>query len=169
MAGGLRRDPTAAALTIGQVMGLIAAFAVLWALAVTPTRAGSSSAVLLPLALLIVGPIAGHPPHPRRLGRGALPVLRRGRSMERRAVSSFGAGSTGATPAGSAAARGVRDLGGRLRARSTTTSSGRRPRTTLVGPAGLEDEDLIYSKTHVNLIRNKRLRRPDNPNGPGLE
>jgi hypothetical protein len=36
-------------------------------------------------------------------------------------------------------------------------------------PPGLEDEDMIFSKTHLNLLRNKRRRTPDNPNGPGLE
>jgi hypothetical protein len=36
-------------------------------------------------------------------------------------------------------------------------------------PPGLEDEDYLYSKTHLNLVRNKRRRRPENPNGPGLE
>jgi hypothetical protein len=37
-------------------------------------------------------------------------------------------------------------------------------------PPGLEDEDeTVTSKTHANLVRNKRLRRPENPNGPGLE
>ena len=35
-------------------------------------------------------------------------------------------------------------------------------------PPGLEDEDLIYSKTHLNLVRNKRHRHPENPNGPGV-
>jgi predicted RNA-binding Zn-ribbon protein involved in translation (DUF1610 family) len=37
-------------------------------------------------------------------------------------------------------------------------------------PPGLEDDDeIVISKTHANLVKNKRLRRPDNPNGPGLE
>jgi hypothetical protein len=37
-------------------------------------------------------------------------------------------------------------------------------------PPGLEDEEESFtSKTHANLIRNKRLRSPENPNGPGLE
>jgi hypothetical protein len=37
-------------------------------------------------------------------------------------------------------------------------------------PPGLEDEDESFSsKTHANLVRNKRLRSPENPNGPGLE
>ncbi len=37
-------------------------------------------------------------------------------------------------------------------------------------PPGLEDEyESATSKTHANLVRNKRLRKPDNPNGPGLE
>jgi hypothetical protein len=37
-------------------------------------------------------------------------------------------------------------------------------------PPGLEDEEeSVTSKTHANLVRNKRLRTPENPNGPGLE
>jgi hypothetical protein len=36
-------------------------------------------------------------------------------------------------------------------------------------PPDLADEEFIYSKTHLNLVRNKRRRRPENPNGPGLE
>ncbi len=37
-------------------------------------------------------------------------------------------------------------------------------------PPGLEDDDeTVTSKTHANLVRNKRLRSPENPNGPGLE
>lgn len=35
-------------------------------------------------------------------------------------------------------------------------------------PPDLADEEFIYSKTHVNLVRNKRGRHPENPNGPGL-
>ena len=34
---------------------------------------------------------------------------------------------------------------------------------------GLEDDDQIVSKTHLDLVRSKRLRTPENPNGPGLE
>ena len=34
-------------------------------------------------------------------------------------------------------------------------------------PPGLEDEDLIYSKTHVNLVRNKRHRQAREPQRPG--
>ena len=38
-------------------------------------------------------------------------------------------------------------------------------------PPGLEDEDEVglFSNTHSNLVRNKRRRTPENPNGPGLE
>ena len=42
-------------------------------------------------------------------------------------------------------------------------------RPTTPGPPRrlLRTRDLTYSKSHVNLVRNKRLRRPDNPNRPG--
>ena len=38
-------------------------------------------------------------------------------------------------------------------------------------PPGLEDEEErgLFSKTHMNLVRSKRRRSPENPNGPGLE
>jgi predicted RNA-binding Zn-ribbon protein involved in translation (DUF1610 family) len=42
----------------------------------------------------------------------------------------------------------------------------KRPENPWTAPPGLEDEDLIYSKTHVNLLLNKKRR---NPNAPDQE
>ncbi len=38
-----------------------------------------------------------------------------------------------------------------------------RPENPWTAPPGLEDEDLIYSKTHVNLLVNKKRRNPNAP------
>ena len=90
--------------------------------------------------------------------------------MERRAVSSFGARFYLCTRCGVRCMRGVfggwEDASGPEFDEKFLKKGEGDPWSA---PPGLEDEDLIYSKTHVNLVRNKRLRRPDNPNGPGLE
>jgi DNA-directed RNA polymerase subunit RPC12/RpoP len=39
----------------------------------------------------------------------------------------------------------------------------KRPENPWTQPPGLEDEDLIYSKTHVNLLLNKKRRNPNPP------
>jgi predicted RNA-binding Zn-ribbon protein involved in translation (DUF1610 family) len=39
----------------------------------------------------------------------------------------------------------------------------KRPENPWTQPPGMEDEDLIYSKTHVNLLLNKKRRNPDPP------
>ena len=41
--------------------------------------------------------------------------------------------------------------------------SRKRPENPWTAPPGLEDEDLIFSKTHVNLLLNKKRRNPDPP------
>lgn len=44
----------------------------------------------------------------------------------------------------------------------------KRPENPWTAPPGVEDEDLIYSKTHVNLLVNKKRRNPNPPDqGPG--
>jgi predicted RNA-binding Zn-ribbon protein involved in translation (DUF1610 family) len=39
----------------------------------------------------------------------------------------------------------------------------KRPENPWTAPPGVEDEDLVYSKTHVNLLLNKKRRNPDAP------
>jgi hypothetical protein len=41
--------------------------------------------------------------------------------------------------------------------------SHKRPENPWTAPPGVEDEDLVYSKTHVNLLLNKKRRNPDAP------
>ncbi len=38
-----------------------------------------------------------------------------------------------------------------------------RPENPWTAPPGMEDEDLVYSKTHVNLLLNKKRRNPNAP------
>jgi hypothetical protein len=151
-------------------MGLIAAIAVLWALAVTPGSGQFLVWVLLPMALLIGGPIlAIHHIMDNSIGVRC-PYCGGSRSMERRAVSSFGSRFYLCNGCGVRCKRGAfgtwEDASGPEYDEKYRKKADGDPWSA---PPGLEDEDLIYSKTHVNLVRNKRLRRPDNPNGPGLE
>lgn len=39
----------------------------------------------------------------------------------------------------------------------------KRPENPWTAPPGVEDEDLVYSKTHVNLLLSKKRRNPDAP------
>lgn len=39
----------------------------------------------------------------------------------------------------------------------------KRPENPWTAPPGVEDEDLVYSKTHVNLLLNKKRRNPNAP------
>ena len=156
--------------TIGQVMGLIAALAVLWALVATPGSARFLLWILLPMALLIVGPIVViHHVIENSIGVRC-PYCGGGQSMERRAVSSFGSRFYRCNACGVRCKCGAfgtwEDASGPEYDEKYRKKADGDPWSA---PPGLEDEDLIYSKTHVNLVRNKRLRRPDNPNGPGLE
>jgi hypothetical protein len=41
--------------------------------------------------------------------------------------------------------------------------SRKRPENPWTAPPGVEDEDLVYSKTHVNLLLNKKRRNPNPP------
>lgn len=151
-------------------MGLIAAFAVAWTLVATPGAARFIVWVFLPLALLILGPIAII----QHLAEGSIGLAcpHCGRAgMERRAVSSFGFRYYRCTSCGVRCRKmslfGVwQDASGPEHEEIYRKKPGDDPWSA---PPGLEDEDLIGSKTHVNLVRSKRIRRPDNPNGPGLE
>lgn len=149
-------------------MSLIAAIALTWALATTPNSARFVVAVLLPLTLLILGPIVVL----NHLFDGAIGVRcpHCTSPLERRAVASFGSRFYLCPTCGVRCKRGAfgtwEDASGPEYDAKYRKKPGEDPWTA---PPGLEDEDLIYSKTHGNLVRNKRLRRPENPNGPGLE
>ena len=83
-----RSQPT---FTIGQFMALVAALAVTWALFTTPGSARFVFWVLMPLTLLIVGPIVVIRHILENSVGIACPYCGAAGSMERRAISSFGA------------------------------------------------------------------------------
>ncbi len=164
-------NPTRVQLRIGQAMGLVAGVAVVCALLVsTPFGRilGYVGFVALPLALLVaVGMAAIHYLGNPALGAGC-PYCGRA-TLERRSVSSFGHRFYRCSGCGVRCMRvilgGWKDASGPEHDARYQTQAEADPWT---GPPGLEDEDLIASKTHHNLIQGKRNRQPHNPNGPGL-
>ncbi len=155
--------------TIGQFMGLIAVIAFVWAILTAPGAARFLVTTLLPITLLIVGPLVlAHHIVDNSLGLGC-PNCRRP-TLERRALASFGPRFYRCASCGVRLRRVAfgtwEDASGPIHDAKFARKAGEDPWTA---PPGLEDEDLIYSKTHVNLVRNKRRRQPENPNGPGLD
>ncbi len=155
--------------TIGQTMVLIASMAILWALVATPGSARFFATILLPIVAVVVGPVLIiHHLLDGSIGVGCPNCGEP--TMERRAVSSFGSRFYRCTSCGVRCQRGPfgswEDASGPEYEHRYRKKPQEDPWTA---PPGLEDEDLIYSKTHVNLVRSKRQRRPDNPNGPGLD
>ena len=150
-------------------MGLIAAIAVTWALATTPGAGRFVLSVLMPMTLVIVGPFVVL----QHVASGTLgqrcPHCQAA-SLERRAVSSFGRRFYLCPACGVRCMRGTFGFWEDASGPEHEERYRRRPDDDpWTAPPGLEDEDLIYSKTHGNLVRNKRRRSPENPNGPGLE
>ena len=165
-------NPTRLQLTIGQVMGLVAGVAVVCALLVSAPFGRVMRVigfVALPMAALVaIGLVVlQHLANPA-LGVGC-PYCGRA-TLERRSVRSFGHRFYRCSHCGVRCMRvilgGWKDASGpehdpRYQAKAEADPWSAAP--------GLEDEDLIASKTHHNLIQNKRNRQPQNPNGPGLE
>ncbi|WP_435009050.1 hypothetical protein P12x_000300 [Tundrisphaera lichenicola] len=155
--------------TIGRGMGLIAGLAVVWALVTTPDTGRFIGAVLLPLTLMILGPILVIQ-HILDGSTGVRCPYCSAPSLERRSLSSFGSRFYLCPSCGVRCKRGAlgtwQDASGPEHEERYRKKPNDDPWSA---PPGLEDEDLTYSKTHGNLVRNKRLRRPENPNGPGLE
>ncbi len=155
--------------TIGQGMGLIAAFALTWAVLAAPGSARFVVTTLLPVAVLTIAPLViAHHIVDNSIGL-ACPHCGRP-TMGRRAVASFGPRYFRCESCGLRCKR--RTFGAWEDASGPEDDAKFRKRPDedpWTAPPGMEDEDLIYSKTHVNLVSNKRRRRPDNPNGPGLE
>lgn len=156
-------------ITIGRIMTLIAGTAVLLAVANTPGAGRFLVTTLLPIATLVVAPlvVANH------LVDSTLGVSCPGcgkATLERRAVASFGSRYYRCTSCGVRCKRPPfgtwEDASGPEHDDKFRKGPEEDPWTA---PPGLEDEPLIYSKTHVNLVRSKRQRRPENPNGPGLD
>ncbi len=162
-------NPLRGGLTIRQWMGLIGGFAIGYAL-VTSVRVGPILAfLLLPTVLVVaVASLALHSLYSPVLGAGC-PYCG-GLTLERRSVSSFGNRFYQCSKCGVRCMRvalgGWRDASGSEYDRRYGKKRGGDPWSAA---PGLEDEDLIASKTHNNLVQSKRNRRPENPNGPGLE
>jgi hypothetical protein len=157
------------------MMVLIAGTATILGIALTPGFAPILGVVVIPSVIVAVGAYLGS----RRLvelfyghrcpGCGL-------RTMERRAVMSFGERFFLCRTCG---VRCSRNLVGSSGVYSWKDASGPeydghydkvKEEDPWSGPPGLEDEDEagIFSKTHLNLVREKRRRSPENPNGPGL-
>jgi hypothetical protein len=160
--------------TIANVMLIIAGVALTMAVVLTPGLAP----VLLGFAILTTLALIGGLLATRRIlelvyGHSCPRCKKRG--LERRAVLSFGERFFSCPACGQ---RCRRSLLGAYGLYAWSDASGpefdslfHKPQSDdpWNAPPGLEDEDMIYSKTHLNLVLNKRRRTPDNPNGPGLE
>jgi len=155
--------------TIGQVMGLVAGVALLLAILETPGAGRFVVTTLLPIAVLVAAPlvVANH------LVDSSLGVTCPGcgkAAMERRAVASFGSRYYRCTGCGVRCRRPPfgtwEDASGPEHDDKFRRKAEEDPWTA---PPGVGDDDLIYSKTHLNLVQSKRRRRPEDPNGPGLE
>ncbi len=163
-------DRSRAQFTIAQWMGLVAAVAILYALFVWDNAAWALMALAFPtVAVVWLAALVLHYVFNPVLGVGC-PYCG-GLTLERRAVSSFGERFYRCSKCGVRCRRVA--LGG-WRDASDSRYDAKYERKERAGDPwsgapGLEDEDLIASKTHTSLIRSKRGRRPENPNGPGLE
>ena len=154
--------------TIGQLMLLIAFVAILAAMFTIPPESRGllvgivavAMGILLPLHRIQMMVEAG-------LGVGCPSCGRRG--MERRAMASFGDRYFLCPTCGARKKRGLlgiwSDASG---ADFDDLYAKKKVEDPWSAPPGLEDDDVAYSKTHLNLVRNKRRRRPDDPNGPGV-
>lgn len=162
--------------TIGQVMAIVAGVALVLGIAMTPGFAPILGIIVIPSVIVAVGTYLlwnrlieifyGH----RCPGCGD-------RNLERRAVQSFGERFFLCKTCGLRCRRSLIGFQGLFFWRDASGPEfdaiyqRHRDEDPWDAPPGVEDEDEagILSKTHMNLVRNKRLRRPDNPNGPGLQ
>jgi hypothetical protein len=154
-------------------MVAVAATALVLGIALTPGVAPVLGTVLIPSTILIIcGFLAARSAIDLVMGYCCPTCNRRG--LERRAVRSFGDRFYLCPACGTRCKRRVIGSFGMF---FWSDASGpeyddlyRKPpeEDPWNAPPGLEDEEFIYSKTHLNLVRNKRNRHPENPNGPGL-
>jgi hypothetical protein len=155
--------------TLGQLIGAAALAAIAVGTAANPTLMRGILFTLIPLAILVLGPLLVI----QQLAEGAFgrdcPNCG-SRGMERRSVMSFGGRFHACRECGARYRRGLvgfwEDASGPEYDAHFARPAASDPWNA---PPSLEDEDLIYSKTHVNLVHAKRRRNPNNPNGPGLE
>jgi hypothetical protein len=162
--------------TIANVMIIVAVVALVLAIAMTPGFAPILGIVVIPSTFAGVGIY---------LGWCRLIELFYGhrcpnchvRSLERRALMSFGERFFLCTSCGVRCRRSLLGLNGLFFWKDASGPEydpiyqKSREDDPWDAPPGLEDEDEagLFSKTHMNLVRNKRRRTPENPNGPGLE
>ena len=162
--------------SIGRMMVVIAGIALVLAIIMTPGFAPTLGLIVIPSTIVSVGAYLGA----RRLielfyghrcpGCGV-------RSLERRALVSFGERFFLCTRCGVKCRRSLLGAQGMFHWRDASGPEyaayfeKAREEDPWNGPPGLEDEDEqgYFSKTHLNLVRNKRRRTPENPNGPGVE
>lgn len=171
MAAGLRSQ-----FTIGQLMAVVAGVALVLGIAMTPGLAPILGVVVIPSTITAVGAYL--------LARRLVEIFYghrcpacRLRKLERRALHSFGERFFLCQNCGLRCRRSLLGFYGMFFWRDASgpeyDALYERPRDDdpWNAPPGLEDEDEqgVYSKTHLNLVRNKRRRSPENPNGPGLE
>jgi hypothetical protein len=162
--------------TIARLMVIVAGTALVLGIALTPGVAPIFGEVVIPSVIAGVGIYLGS----RRLvelfyghrcpGCGV-------RGMERRAVRSFGERFFLCKHCGVRCSRSLLGISGNFFWRDASGPEFHalydrtKEEDPWNGPPGLEDDNdpAFVSKTHLNLVRSKRQRRPENPNGPGLE
>jgi len=161
--------------TIANSMIAVACAGLVLAIALTPGLAPVLGVVVIPCIIVGVGSYLGFQRLVELIYGHKCPCCG-ARSLERRALISFGERFFLCTSCG---VRCRRSLLGFYNMFFWRDASGpefdhlyEKPREEdpWNAPPGLEDEDEqgIFSKTHLNLVRNKRLRTPENPNGPGV-
>lgn len=160
--------------TIANTMVVVAGIAVVLGIGLTPGFAPILGVVVIPSIIVGAGAYLGG----RRLVELAYghrcPGCHRLR-MERKAVVSFGERFFLCPHCGLRCRRSLLGLYGMFFWRDASgpeyDALYQKPREDdpWNAPPDLADEDFLYSKTHLNLVRNKRRRHPEDPNGPGLE
>ena len=160
--------------TIANVMILVAAVALVMGIVLTPGFAPILSVVVIPATIVGVG-IYVLSRHLVDLAYGPRCPICKARGMERRGLVSFADRFFLCRKCGTRCRRGL--FGGGLYAWKDAAGPEfaafyDKPRDDDPWnlPPGLEDGDELglFSKTHLDLVRNKRRRSPENPNGPGL-
>lgn len=171
MTTGTRRQ-----ITIAQTMLLVAAIALVLGIAMTPGFAPILGMVVIPST---VGGVAFYLFGSRlvELVAGQQCPACRVRGMERRGLVSFGERYFLCRSCGVRCRRNLLGFGGTFHWKDASgpeyAAFYDKPASDdpWNAPPGLEDDDErgLFSKTHLNLVRNKRRRTPESPNGPGLE
>lgn len=153
--------------TIGQGMVAIGLLAVAIALVVNPGVARPAAIAVGGLGVIFLGVVSVVAAADFVLGIRC--PLCGGWSMGRTSVASFRDRYFRCSTCGARCRRGLfRGWEDASASEFDAYYTRKRPENPWTAPPGLEDEDLIYSKTHLNLLVNKKRRNPDPPDqGPG--